>query len=165
MLLASACGSTTQGRRGIAGRYALLAMTLSFLVLLVACGNTATTPVPSTATARVSTPMPSPTSGITVTPTQLPTPAPGLTQVVQITNGSDGSFGFSPRTLVIKTGTTVVWKNVSAAPHTVTSDDGQMFDSGNVMTGGTFQFKFTATGTFPYHCNIHPYMRAEIVVV
>jgi plastocyanin len=85
--------------------------------------------------------------------------------MLMINNESNGSFGFSPATLTIKVGTTVIWKNMSLAPHTVTSDDGQMFDSGTVAVGGTFRFTFKNTGTFSYHCNIHPYMRATIVVV
>ena len=51
---------------------------------------------------------------------------------------------------------------MSSAPHTVTSDDGQTFDSGTIAPGGTFTFKFTVAGSYPYHCNIHPYMRATV---
>jgi plastocyanin len=132
------------------------------LVLLSACGSD--TPG-STGTAATLTPTtvvqtPTPTSA---QPT--PTPAPGYTQVVLITNSSNGSFGFTPAKLTIRAGTTVIWKNRSSAPHTVTSDDGTTFDSGTVTVGGTFQFTFKTAGTFSYHCNIHPYMRSVIIVV
>ncbi len=30
--------------------------------------------------------------------------------------------------------------------------------------GMTFMFTFTTAGTFAYHCNIHPYMKATITV-
>ena len=82
-----------------------------------------------------------------------------------ITNTSNGSFGFTPAKLAIRVGTTVIWKNRSSAPHTVTSDDGTTFDSGTVAVGGTFHFTFKTAGTFSYHCNIHPYMRSVIIVV
>ena len=95
-------------------------------------------------------------------PGPVPEVVEGLAQVVLIVNNSDGSFGFSPATLTIRPGTTVTWKNMSLAPHTVTSDDGQTFDSGNIAPGGTFTFKFTVAGSYPYHCNIHPYMRATV---
>ena len=94
-----------------------------------------------------------------------PTPAPGNMQVVLITNNSNGSFDFTPARLTIRVGTTVIWKNRSSAPHTVTSDDGTTFDSGTVPAGGTFHFTFKTAGTFSYHCNIHPYMRSMIIVV
>jgi len=97
-----------------------------------------------------------------VAPTPKATPLPGLTQVVLIVNNSDSGFGFSPATLTIRPGTTVTWKNMSSAPHTVTSDDGQTFGSGNIAPGGTFTFKFTVAGSYSYHCNIHPYMRATV---
>ncbi len=59
----------------------------------------------------------------------------------------------------------VYGKNISGVAHTVTSDDGRTFDSGIVATDGTFHFTFKAAGTFAYHCNCYPYMRATIVVV
>jgi len=82
-----------------------------------------------------------------------------------IIDKSNGSYSFSPAMLTIKVGTTVIWKNVSSAPHTITTDDGQTADSGTVGVGATFRFTFKTAGTFSYHCNYHPYMRATIVVV
>ncbi len=136
-------------------------MVVVCVLLLTACGST-TTPgsgaVAPTTIAQTPTPTP------TIAPTT-PVPAPGSTQMLLIINDSNGSFGFSPAILTIRVGTTVIWKNMSLAPHTITSDDGQTFDSGNVAVGGTFRFTFKNAGTFSYHCNIHPYMRAKIVVV
>jgi len=153
----------------------LLVVVVSALVLFSACGGTstasagtATTPTTIANTPTVAQPTPTPTvAQPTPTPTaaQAPsTPATDSKQVVLIINEADGSYGFSPGTLTIKAGTTVIWKNMSSAPHTVTTDDGQTADSGTVSTGGTFSFKFTTAGTFPYHCNYHPYMRATIIV-
>ncbi len=129
------------------------------LVLLAACGggSTPSTIAAPTPTTIAQTPTPTPT---VAQPT--PTPAPGSTQVVLITTNSNGSFGFSPATLTIRIGTTVIWKNMSSTPHTITSDDGTTFDSGTIPAGGTFRHTFTIAGTFPYHCNYHPYMRATI---
>jgi len=131
-------------------------------LLLNACGSgtpggtgSAATPAPTTI---VQTPTPT-----IAQPT--PTPVPGDTQLVLITDTSTGSYGFTPAKFAIRVGTTVIWKNRSSAPHTVTSDDGTTFDSGTVAAGGTFHFTFKTAGTFPYHCNIHPYMRSVIIVV
>jgi amicyanin len=85
-----------------------------------------------------------------------------------IITDSSGSFAFSPATLTIKTGTTVTWKNTTSVPHTVTSDDGKSFDSGTAnpiaAQTGTFSFTFTTAGTYAYHCEIHPFMKATIIV-
>jgi plastocyanin len=138
-------------------------MVVAGVLVLTACGSTTTPGAGAAApTTTAQTPVPTPTP--TVAPTT-PTPVSGSTQMLMIINDSNGSFGFSPATLTIRVGTTVIWKNVSSAPHTVTSDDGQTFDSGNIAVGGTFRFTFKNTGKFSYHCNIHPYMRATIVVV
>jgi plastocyanin len=87
---------------------------------------------------------------------------------VTITTDSSGTFTFSPATITIKAGTTVVWTNMTGAPHTVTSDDGKSFDSGIAnpipASGGTFKFTFNTAGSFSYHCQIHPFMKATIVV-
>jgi plastocyanin len=140
----------------------LLVVLVGALVLLAACGsnNTPSTSSAPTATTIANTPT---TSTSSTTPT--PTPAPGTSQTVTIITNSDGSFSFSPATLTIKAGTTVTWKNMSSAPHTITSDDGKTFDSGTIPTGGTFHFTFTTPGAFSYHCNYHPYMRATINLV
>jgi amicyanin len=129
---------------------------LSALVFLAACGGE------STGTGGTT-----PTVGTTSTPAATATQA-GNTQTVMIITDSSGSFAFSPASLTIKAGTTVTWKNTTAAPHTVTSDDGKSFDSGSANPiapqSGTFSFTFTTAGTFAYHCAIHPFMKATIVV-
>jgi plastocyanin len=134
---------------------------LSALVFLAACGGDTgtggTTPTAGT----------TPTVGTTNTPAATATQA-GNTQTIMIITDSSGSFAFSPASLTIKAGTTVTWKNTTAAAHTVTSDDGKSFDSGSANPiapqSGTFSFTFTTAGTFAYHCAIHPFMKATIVV-
>jgi amicyanin len=141
---------------------------LSALVLLAACGSNSTTTGTGTTptTGTTSTPAATPTTGTTSTPTATATQA-GNSQTVMITDSS-GSFAFSPASLTIKAGTTVVWKNTTTVPHTVTSDDGKSFDSGIAnpiaARSGTFSFTFTTAGTFAYHCAIHPFMQATIIV-
>ncbi len=128
-------------------------LALAMVLLLSACGGT-------TAGSSNNT-----TSAATNTPTSSGT---GDNPVVMITTGSSNPYAFSPTTLTIKVGTTVVWKNTTSAPHTVTSDDGKSFDSGvnNPIApqSGTFSFTFTQPGTYAYHCSFHPYMKATIIV-
>lgn len=84
--------------------------------------------------------------------------AQGASAAVSIQN-----FAFSPGTIQVTAGTTVTWTNNDQTTHTVTADDGS-FDSGDVAPGGTFSMTFTTPGTFAYHCKIHPFMTASIVV-
>ncbi len=74
------------------------------------------------------------------------------------------NFAFSPRTLTIAPGDTVVWTQQDSAPHTVTSDTGAWTASADLGSGQTFSHTFTTAGTFPYHCAVHPNMTATIVV-
>jgi plastocyanin len=64
-------------------------------------------------------------------------------------------FAFNPATVVIMKGDSVKWTNVDQITHTSTSDTGK-WDSGDLTHGQTFEFKFTNTGRFPYHCTYHP---------
>lgn len=160
---------TSQQLRSAPAWFSLLVIgAIVAMVLLAACGGSSTINASAAATPPASTTVPviaTPASGTTPTPTPVPQSNPlSGTQVVMIITNSDGSFGFSPATLTITAGTTVIWKNVSAVPHTVTSDDGKTFDSGTIAAGGSFRFKFTTSGTFSYHCNYHPYMRAKVVL-
>lgn len=76
----------------------------------------------------------------------------------------NGRFFFSPATLTIKVGDIVVWKNVTNVVHTVTSNTGVFNTPGFLTPNHTFKFTFSRTGTFHYHCNIHLYMHATIIV-
>ena len=72
-------------------------------------------------------------------------------------------FQFSPASVTVNVGGTVTWTNNGPSTHTVTADDGS-FDSGNLNAGKTFSHTFQTAGTFSYHCTIHPFMKAEVVV-
>lgn len=72
---------------------------------------------------------------------------------------------FTPATITVVLGTKVIWKNLDINVHTVTSDDATSFSSGNISTNGMYSFTFTANGSFPYHCSLHPGMTGTILVV
>lgn len=73
------------------------------------------------------------------------------------------NMSFNPSTLNIQVGTTVTWINKDSTTHHVVSDTG-VFDSGDLSTGMSYNYTFNQTGTFPYHCSIHPSMKGTIVV-
>jgi len=72
-------------------------------------------------------------------------------------------MAYSPLSLTVAVNTTVKWTNNDNVSHSVTSDTG-LFDSGLFGNGGTYSRQFTTAGTFNYHCSIHPYMTATIIV-
>lgn len=74
-------------------------------------------------------------------------------------------FAFIPPTVHVKAGQNVAWVNceAGATPHTATADGGA-FNSGTLHTPDAFVQSFPTAGTFPYHCAIHPSMKATVVV-
>ena len=68
----------------------------------------------------------------------------------------------TPR-LEIAPGTTVVWENRDAVPHTSTSNQG-LWDSGLIDAGQSWSYTFGQAGSFDYHCTPHPFMVGTIIV-
>lgn len=77
---------------------------------------------------------------------------------------SISNFAFMPQNITINPGMTVTWTNNDSVTHTVTADNG-MFNSGNLAPGQSFSFTFPSTGTFTYHCSIHPSMTGTVTVL
>jgi|WetSurMetagenome_2_1015567.scaffolds.fasta_scaffold413937_1 plastocyanin len=73
-------------------------------------------------------------------------------------------FAFGPNAASLKAGQTVAWKNSDSVSHTATADGGA-FDTGVIAPGATSTpVTVSATGTFAYHCAIHPSMVASVAV-
>ena len=73
------------------------------------------------------------------------------------------SYAFSPVMLSIGHGAPLTVTNTTAAPHTMTADGGA-FSSGTVSPNSTITMTFSTPGTYPYHCQIHPYMTGTLTV-
>ena len=86
-------------------------------------------------------------------------PAAEMAPVVAIQD-----YAFVPAKLVVKKGTTVTWTNKDIAKHTVTGDTAGEAASPFFGQNGTFVHKFEKVGTFSYHCEPHPYMKAVVEV-
>ena len=74
------------------------------------------------------------------------------------------NFSFSPSELKIKKEETVAWLNKDFAAHTIVSDSGNELSSATLSKGKIYFHIFNSTGTFAYHCGIHPSMKASIIV-
>ena len=75
------------------------------------------------------------------------------------------SVAFVPATVHVKAGSNVVWVNCepTAISHTSTSDAAG-WNSGILIKGAAYSHTFAAPGTFPYHCDVHPFMKATVIV-
>ena len=97
---------------------------------------------------------------------------------VSIVRGAEtkGSAAFNPNplTVTLASGGSVTWRNDdrqasddygggNGVPHNITADD-LSFISGSMVPGATFRHTFTAAGTYPYHCSIHPTMKGTVTV-
>ena len=80
-------------------------------------------------------------------------------------------YGGATANLTISVGDVVLWTNSASATHTVTSsvsgteEEGAIFSSGNILSGGAFEYQFDTAGTFLYNCTIHTSMTGIIIVV
>ena len=72
---------------------------------------------------------------------------------------------FSPNPLTTYLGPKIIWTNTDAAMHSIVSEDGISFNSGNINPGGTFSFTPSATGSYPYYCGLHASVKGVIHVV
>ena len=86
------------------------------------------------------------------------TPAPSSNPTVTIKDDA-----YSPAQLTISAGQTVTFVNNDDDAHTVTSSAGD-FDSKGMDTSGVWRHTFTKPGTYKYFCELHPFMKATIVV-
>ncbi len=71
---------------------------------------------------------------------------------------------FLPSTTRVKVGDRVYWKNQDADRHILRALNGDAFNSGVLIPGGSFSKRFTMEGTYDYFDPLHPWMRGRVVV-
>ena len=78
---------------------------------------------------------------------------------------------YFPASAKVPTGAPIRWDNPTGSHHTITHDgciiEGAScaFDSGSIAPNGSFLIPGLPPGSYPYHCRIHPIMRAVLTVV
>lgn len=78
--------------------------------------------------------------------------------------------GFSPKTVTIKPGTAIRWKNDTKDKQTVNSDNyptnqlHKELNFGIFNAGTSVQYIFTKPGTYGYHNQLHPDQTGTIIV-
>lgn len=70
------------------------------------------------------------------------------------------SLTFEPDSITVKTGDKVTWDWQDTQAHNVTFPS---FHS-DTQSSGTYAHTFTSTGTFKYHCTLHPTMTGKVKV-
>jgi len=73
-------------------------------------------------------------------------------------------LAFSPASVTVPVGGTVIWTNNDQVEHTVTSMGRGPLGSPTIGTGGTYSSTFTTPGTYMYYCAVHPDMMGTVVV-
>jgi plastocyanin len=73
------------------------------------------------------------------------------------------SFKFNPGVIAVKKGGRITWTNSDSTAHTATAD-ARSFDTQSINPGKSKSVSFTTAGTFAYHCDFHPFMKAMVVV-
>ena len=99
----------------------------------------------------------SPTKGAPTTP-EINTSVKKVakTYPVSITN-----FSFSPNTITIEKGDSIIWTNNDSAPHQISANNSE----GNVIKKGeVYSYTFVDAGIINYICAIHPNMKGTIIV-
>lgn len=74
---------------------------------------------------------------------------------------SFSGFALNPAEVHVEKGTTVIWTNKDAVPHTVT---GSIFTSGTLERGASYSFTFQEDGTYEYFCSFHKQITGKIIV-
>lgn len=90
------------------------------------------------------------------------TPSQAATEIVIVKD-----MAFTPATVTIPAGGTVIWKFEDAIQHSSTSDAGspKAWDSSILGAGATYTVRFDQPGTYPYHCTPHAAMMKGVVIV
>ena len=96
-------------------------------------------------------------------------PGTAASPVFHITIESAATY-YHPASATVTTGATIRWENPTPAFHTVTHDGCLTtagpcaFDSGAVAPNSSYSVPSLPPGRYPYHCQVHPIMRAVLVV-
>jgi plastocyanin len=144
---------------------------LIFLVVILVAGGIAfgLTRNNNNSTNTTTSPNPSPSAqNNTQNTTPNPNPSSSSNSNSTPTNASSitiNNFAFSPADITIKKGTNVTWTNKDSVAHTVQETDGKNGPkSGSLSQNDTYSFTYNETGTFKYHCSIHPDMTGTVTV-
>jgi plastocyanin len=139
----------------------VLGLVIALAVALVACGDDdddAAAPAATTAAGAATNTTAAAAGGGASATTAGGGAAAGAQTTEVIKN-----LSFTTTEVHVAVGGTVVFDNQDSTTHTATADDGS-FDTGHIDAGKQKSVSFPKAGSFAFHCSIHPFMKATLVV-
>jgi plastocyanin len=134
--------------------------------LLAGCNDPASAPTTTGGNGGGTTP---PTTPPATPPAGGSAPATAAVTVGDIFFMSDlnGTSNPAVDTVAVNGTVTWTWATTEALPHSVQSTGTPSFTSSDIMTGSgnTYQFTFTAPGSYQYDCAVHGQMMTGTIVV
>jgi len=118
-----------------------------------------------------SLPLPPASIFYNLTVSQLLNPAKNVTVQIASDTKQQGQYLPYYAETTIGINNKVIWTNTDSVAHTVTSDNSYSnpysgkFDSGIIEAGQSYQYVFPDSGSYPYHCQIHPLMNGIVGVI
>ncbi|MDP8888552.1 MAG: plastocyanin/azurin family copper-binding protein, partial [Thermoproteota archaeon] len=93
-------------------------------------------------------------------------PANTISATILPGSSAQGNPDYDPDPITINQGDGVQWTNEDNAPHTVTSSQEGVFDSGLINPADTWLLNSAeiAPAEYEYYCTLHPFMVATLVV-
>jgi plastocyanin len=129
-----------------------------FAILVAACGGGGT----SSAAPIASAAAPS-AAGASAAPSSAGGPVCAVSTSTGTVAVTMQNTAFNPATVQAKVGDVIGFTNKDSIQHTATLDDGSC-TTDVVAGGGTAALSFTAAGTYPFHCKIHPNMTGKFEI-
>lgn len=142
-------------------------LTLLVTIALAACGSSAATTSPA-ASAAGSSPSAVASTSSPSAAAESPSSAAGFCTVAAA--GATGAatvtiknFAFTPDSVTASVGDTIVWTNNDSLAHTATVNSA--CTTAPLSSGTSAGLVFSAAGTYPYVCNIHPTLMKGTIVI
>jgi amicyanin len=133
---------------------ALVGGATAAVLLMSACGGSATANPRPSGTGSATAAMPMPAGGGSAPASD----APAHTNLVKITK-----FTFAPAVITVVAGTQVTWTNEDAIPHDVYAPPVGL-QSPVLNQNDVYTHTFSKPGTYHYICSIHPFMHGTVLV-
>lgn len=143
--------------------------TASAVLMLAACGGGTPAPDPADPSPTVAsdpTASPAPASEPASAPPSEPATGSACTPTTDppTVEVAMADIAFQPATISATVGDVIGWTNGDGAPHTATLQEDPACTTATLARGETGSLVFSAPGSYPFFCKIHPSMTGTIEI-